>query len=92
MKPRLMEGVSDRSSAEPALMDAGGDGASPVEGCVCGAGLIWPLGSAAFAFGMIDHLSLKVCASAEFMCDPIHTDATRIAVTERTRTIASQLA
>ena len=86
MKLRLTERVPDRSSAlaEPALI-AGGEGASAPVGCVCGAGLIWPLGSAAFAFGMMDHLSLKFCAAAGFTCNPIHTDTITIAIVEGTR-------
>ena len=74
----------NRSSAlaVPAL-EAGSEGASaPVDGCVCGTGLIWPLGSAAFAFGMMDHLSLKFCAAAGFTCDPIHTEAIANAILE----------
>jgi hypothetical protein len=90
VKLRLTERVPDRSSAlaEPALV-AGGEGASAPVGCVCGAGLIWPLGSAAFAFGMMDHLSLKFCAAAGFTCNPIHSDPIAIAILEATRMIAS---
>lgn len=91
MKLRLTERLPDRSSAlaEPAL-EAGGEGASaPLEGCVCGAGLIWPLSSAAFAFGMMDHLSLKFCAAAGFTCNAIHTNTIAIAILEGTRMIAS---
>jgi hypothetical protein len=91
VKLRLTERVPDRSSAlaEPAL-EAGGEGDSaPVEGCVCGAGLIRRSGSAAFAFGMMDHLSLKFCAAAAFTCNPIHTDTTAIAILEAPRMIAS---
>jgi len=86
VKLRLPERVPDQSSALAGPALEGGEGASaPVEGCVCGAGLIWPLGSAAFAFGMMDHLSLKFCAAAGFTCNPIHTDTITIAIVEGTR-------
>jgi len=45
---------------------------------------------AAFAFGMMDHLSSKVCAAAGFACIPIHAEIVAIAIRESRRMIASQ--
>ena len=60
----MTERVPDRSSALGSALEAGGEASSaPIEGCVCGTGLICPSGSAAFAFGMMDHLSLKSWAA-----------------------------
>jgi hypothetical protein len=90
---RLTERLPDRSSglAESAP-EAGREAApAPVEGCVCGCVCgTGPLGSAAFAFGMIENLSWKLCAAAGFTCIPIHADNIRIPILEGTRIIASQ--
>ena len=91
MKLRLTKLVLDRSSAlaGPGAED-GGDGTSAdFEPGVCGAGLVSLLGSAAFAFGIIDHLSLKLCAAAGFTFNPIHTKTIAPAIFEATHMIAS---
>jgi hypothetical protein len=47
------------------------------------------LGSAAFAFGMMENLSSKLCAAAEFTCIPTHAETIAIAILVRRCMIAS---
>jgi len=60
-------------------------------GCVCGSHLVSAGASgagSACAFGIMDHLSLKVCAAAGFTCIPIHAEIIAIAILERRLMIA----
>jgi hypothetical protein len=61
---------------------------------VCGSSLVWPGTSgagSACAFGMMDHLSLKVCAAAGSTCIPIQAGTVAIAtILEKRRMVTNK--
>jgi hypothetical protein len=48
------------------------------------------VGSAAFAFGIMENLSSKLCAAAGFTCIPTHAETIAIAIVEKRPMIASK--